>query len=89
MTDTHIVRVYTAPGCQPCSLTKRHLERRGIAYEEISLADDERDRAAVRALGFTSAPVVCAATRDGEQTWGGYRPDMIDALAAVVGAERN
>lgn len=35
MPDTHIVRVYTAPGCQPCNLTKRHLDRRGISYEEI------------------------------------------------------
>lgn len=89
MPDTHIVRVYTAPGCQPCNLTKRHLDRRGISYEEIPLTDNDADRAAILALGFTSAPVVCAATREREQTWGGYRPDMIDALAAAVAAERN
>jgi glutaredoxin-like protein NrdH len=72
------VTVYTAAACMACVATKRHLKHRGIAYTEIPIAN------AVAAVleGFTAAPVVCAATPQGEQAWDGYRPDRIDGLMA-------
>ncbi|OIN80759.1 glutaredoxin domain-containing protein [Mycobacterium malmoense] len=77
------VTVYTAgPGCAACNATKRHLERCGIAYEELP-ADEPDTREALIYLGFTSAPVVVAVTGDRETAWQGYRPDRIDALAVV------
>lgn len=78
-----VVTVYTAgPTCQPCNMTKHHLNRRGITFTEVHLDEDEHTAAAVRYLGFTTAPVVIAATAAGEQVWQGYRPDRIDALTA-------
>jgi len=65
--------VYTKPNCPACSMTIRHLKKRGIEYA-IGPIDYIRDHAAEQ--GIMAAPVVVA----GEQMWGGYRPDRIDAL---------
>lgn len=79
------VTVYTTgPGCMACRQTKRHLDRRGIAYTEVAIDSDDKILAAIRYLGFTTAPVVCTATSAGEDAWDGYRPDRIDALAAAA-----
>ena len=65
--------VYTKPNCPACSMTIRHLEKRGIDYATGPIADIH-DLATKQ--GIMAAPVVVA----GEQMWGGYRPDRIDAL---------
>lgn len=65
-----------------CTQTKRHLNRRGIAYTEIPIDSDGNIIEAILECGFTTAPVVCAATSQGEQAWDGYRPDRIDGLLA-------
>lgn len=49
------VTVYSTPACQACTLTKRHLDRRGIPYTEQPL-DGDNTAAAVE-LGFTTAPI--------------------------------
>jgi len=54
-------------------MTIRHLEKRGVAYTTGPIADIH-DLATEQ--GIMAAPVVVA----GEQMWGGYRPDRIDAL---------
>lgn len=79
------VTIYTTgPSCMACTQTKRHLGRRDIPYTEIPIDSDPNIYEAITALGFTTAPVVCAATRDGEQSWDGYRPDRIDALVRAA-----
>lgn len=76
------VTVYTSgPSCMACTLTKRHLDRRGIPYAEVAIDSDDNILAAILELGYTTAPVVCASTSQGEQSWDGYRPDRIDALS--------
>lgn len=78
-----IVTVYTSgPSCAACTATKRHLDRRGIPYTEVAIDSDDNILAAILELGYTTSPVVCAATAMGEQSWDGYRPDRIDGLAA-------
>ncbi|WP_230872118.1 glutaredoxin domain-containing protein [Mycobacterium canetti] len=78
------VTVYTAgPECMACRQTQRHLERRAIAYTVVPINDDEHILAAIRYLGFRTAPVVLAATPEGEVAWDGFRPDRIDVLAVV------
>ena len=78
------VTIYTSgPSCMACVQTKRHLDRRGIAYTEVPIDSDDGIAAAAIELGFTTAPVVCVATADGEQSWDGYRPDRIDSLGAA------
>lgn len=72
-----LVRVYSKPNCVQCTQTKRGLERAGIEYvlEDIL---EPGNLAACKALGYLSAPVVMAGT----EHWGGFRPDLINALAA-------
>ena len=69
--------VFTKPNCPACTMTIRHLERRGIAYETAPLDDDALKQATD--AGITAAPVVLV---EGKAAWGGYRPDAIDALAS-------
>lgn len=76
------VTVYTTGDCMGCVQTKRHLDRRQIGFTEIPIDDDTRE--AIMSLGYTSAPVVCANIAGKEQTWAGYRPDRLDALARAA-----
>ncbi len=73
------VTVFTASGCMPCRLTKKHMEHRGILYEEKPL-DSAEAVSAIAEGKFASAPIVLATTSHGVQFWDGYRPDRIDAL---------
>lgn len=78
------VTVYTRSGppkCMSCVQTTRHLTKRGIAFTEVDVDDDPGTRLALDYLGLSSLPVVVVATALGEQTWTGYRPDRLDALA--------
>lgn len=80
-----IVRVYTAgPSCQACTLTKRHLDRIGVAYEEVPMGQDALVVDAMKFCDFTQAPVVCASINGEELAWDGYRPDRLDALRGVA-----
>ena len=70
------VTVYTQPSCPACTLTKRQLDKLGIAYAELPIDDDVRVRA--EAAGIMSAPIVEAI---GHPPFGGFRPDRLNALA--------
>lgn len=71
----------TGPACQMCRMTKLHMKRKGISFEEVRLdeAPDLADK--VRELGFTMAPVVLV---NDEDVWDGYRSDAIDQLAREI-----
>ena len=72
------VRVYTTPNCSQCAMTKMWLDKKGVHYTTVDLTDraNINDYAAVRALGYTSAPVVAIGT-DYEVHWSGFRPDLL------------
>ena len=72
------VRVYTTPNCVQCIQTKRWLDKKGVHHTTVDLTDraNINDYAAVRALGYTSAPVVAIGT-DYEVHWRGFRPDLL------------
>lgn len=72
--------VYSKPDCQPCKLTKLHLDERGLDYEEL----DARDHVDfLTELGFRASPVVLAVGDDGEtQSWSGFCPELIDEVVA-------
>ncbi|HEX9604523.1 MAG TPA: glutaredoxin 3 [Myxococcales bacterium] len=38
------VKIYTTPYCPYCVRAKRLLERKGVAYEEIDVAEDDQAR---------------------------------------------
>lgn len=70
--------IYTRNDCVQCHATKRAMESRGVAFEMVNI-DQVPDAAdTLRAQGFRQLPVVVA----GDTSWSGFRPDMINHLAA-------
>lgn len=80
------VTVYTKDKCQPCRMTIRYLEERGIEVEEKHTGDPA-NLAEAKALGYMSSPVVVFVPEPGESVkhWCGFRPDMLEATAAALG----
>lgn len=66
--------VFTLDHCPACRLTARQLERAGVAYMEIALAEAGQERAAFAERGIRSAPVVEVA---GREPFGGFDPDKL------------
>ena len=78
-------KVYTAgESCVQCKATERKMDELGIDREVISLADVDPDQIEEwRNNDLKTAPIVEA---NGE-TWSGFRPDKIGALAIVLARE--
>lgn len=72
-----MVQVLTKPSCVQCNATKKALDNKGIAYEVIDMTKDQNAFDLAVSLGHQSAPVVIV----GDDSWSGFRPDKIDALA--------
>lgn len=73
-----MVTVITSPGCQPCRITKKMLEDRGIDFTERNVSEDFEALKLAKSLGHSSSPVVITA----DDHWSGFRPDKIALLAA-------
>ena len=71
------ITVYTKPRCVQCDATKRALNKSGIAYDLVDLAEDELALEQVKALGYAQAPVVVTSN----DHWSGFRPDKLKELA--------
>jgi glutaredoxin-like protein NrdH len=54
------------------------MARHMIEYTEVKLQDDPQAMQMVKGMGYTAAPIVMA----GESHWSGFRPDLIESLAA-------
>ena len=79
-----VVTVYTTPSCSQCNLTKNWLndpEKGNLKgqYRVVDLTTSPEDYAAVKALGYASAPVVVVNLGDNqdEKHWYGFRPDLL------------
>lgn len=72
--------IYTLPGCVQCDATKRSMRKNGVAFEGIDLAVNDEIRDELAAQGFMQAPIVAA----GNDSWSGYRPEKIKALATNI-----
>lgn len=72
------VTVYTQPNCIQCVMTKKQLDKLGIAHDTVDVSADPEAHAYVRGLGYTAAPVVVV--NDGEEHWAGFRPDRLKGL---------
>ena len=70
--------IYTRNNCVQCHATKRAMESRGVAFEMVNIDQQPEAADTLRAQGFRQLPVVVA----GETSWSGFRPDMINRLAA-------
>jgi glutaredoxin 3 len=81
------VEVYTTPSCPYCVRAKRLLTERGIAFEEIDVAeDDELREDLIRRTGRRTVPQIFI----GGQAIGGYEElaalDASGELATLVGS---
>ena len=75
------ITVYTKPACVQCNATYKALDKQGLDYQVVDIStDDARDY--VMSLGYQQAPVVVI--DDGQQSWSGFRPDRVKALAAAA-----
>ncbi|MEE6289287.1 glutaredoxin family protein [Georgenia sp. MJ173] len=70
------VVVYGRAGCQACWATERALQRAGVDFEVVDLDGNPVALRLVKALEFTSVPVVTT----GREWWSGFRPDRIRAV---------
>lgn len=77
-----IVRVYSKPNCGQCTATIRKLDLLNVEYV-IEDATDPQTLAALKELGYLSAPVVCVGVSN-DDMWSGYRPDRIEEIARRI-----
>ena len=75
---TMSITVYTKPQCVQCGATIKALDKAGLDYEVIDLAEDPAARDYVMALGHLHVPVVVT----DHDHWAGFRPDRIRSIAA-------
>lgn len=82
------ITVYSKPRCPQCDATYRALDKQGISYEKIDVTQDAESLAFIKGLGYSQAPVVAVRGEGGAilETWGGFRPDRIKKVAALVAA---
>jgi glutaredoxin-like protein NrdH len=71
--------VYTKPNCVQCDATKRMMDKLGVDYETVDIVENPEELDRLIEMGYRAAPVVV--TEDG-QSWAGFNPDRITALAA-------
>ena len=74
------ITVYTQPACQPCKAVKRWLDKRGIKYATVDVTQSPDDLAALKALGYATAPVTVVSNGDPETDlhWGGFNPNYLE-----------
>lgn len=57
-------------------MTKKLLDRGGVAYDVVDIQEDESALAYIKELGYLQAPVVVV----GDEHWSGFNPEKIKAL---------
>lgn len=83
-----MLTIYTTPKCHGCRLSKAILDRAGITYRTVDLSESLDDYRAVKAMGYTQAPVVCVTYPDGRNDhWSGLRPDLLNKYIDAVKAQ--
>lgn len=70
--------VYTKPACVQCDMTKRYLDKAGIAYDTVDITEDPAALELILGMGFQAAPVVISDAGN----WAGFQPDKLNLLAA-------
>jgi len=74
------VVVYTTPNCPQCMTTKRMMDKKGIEYRVVDLAENPDKLEEFKEQGFTQAPIVTTDIK----TWSGFRFDKIESLANYI-----
>jgi glutaredoxin-like protein NrdH len=78
------ITLYSKPACVQCTMTKKALDKAGLAYQEVDLTQNPAALEYVTEdLGYSQAPIVQV---DDESHWSGFRPDLIARAASALGA---
>lgn len=77
------ITVFTKPRCPQCEATKRQLTKLDIPFETVDLTENPSTLEQLHQAGFRQAPVVITP----DNSWTGYRPDLIRELAASITAD--
>jgi glutaredoxin-like protein NrdH len=80
------VTMYSKPGCQACTATKRALDRHGIAYAEVDITADHHAAQRLREMGSLELPRIEVTWYDGRDSWTGFRPSKIEQLRDKISA---
>ena len=79
------VTVYSQPGCMPCKMTLRQLDKLGVDYKAVDITTDDEAAARLQAGGWRTTPVVSVSCGgDIVAVWSGFRWEAIKALGAQV-----
>ena len=73
--------MYTTPNCPGCKMTRRQLDKAGVAYEAVDLSGRPDLVEQFRAEGLRQAPII--ETSDGQRT-AGFNPSRIKAIVAAA-----
>lgn len=79
--DEPELTVYTTPDCPGCQMTKRQLDKAGVAYAAVDLSGRPDLVEQFRAEGLRQAPII--ETSDGQRT-AGFDPARIKAIVAAA-----
>ena len=79
--DEPELTVYTTPNCPGCKMTRRQLDKAGVAYEAVDLSSRPDLVDQFRAEGLRQAPII--ETSDGQRT-AGFNPSRIKAIVAAA-----
>ena len=72
-----MVKVYSVDWCPPCNKLKKYLDKKGIDYEVVTVADNKEEREEVLKIsGQRSVPVL---TVD-EEVLVGFEKEEVDRL---------
>lgn len=74
-----ITTIWTNPGCPPCNVTKKALDKRGVPYIVKPLAEHPSGPEALKARGLGTAPIVEPYSGT---AWAGLNLDRIKDLEA-------
>lgn len=75
------VTVYSKPDCVQCRFTKRELEAKSLAYNEIDVTQDDDARKLLQDMGISQLPAVRVEHPQSDvEWWSGFRVELIRAL---------
>lgn len=82
-----MIKMYSTSWCPDCTIAKRALNSRGIAFEEINIEQNEEAAQFVMSVngGKRSVPTLVSSDGTIAHSLSGFRPQKLDAFLKEVG----
>lgn len=78
------ITLYTQPGCQPCRMTKRQLDKLNLSYQAVDVSENPEAVDTVKGLGYSSLPVITVEVSNQVDHWSGYQPHKLATLTQAA-----